>query len=175
MCMKGMKKILTFFLLLSTVTVGSTKEPLIATVHVFLKENGPIVIYHTKTLSKLHEQYAEKGIAFCGYVSTSKATAQSVAAFKAKFLIPFIIKPDANLRIAHQFDAQVTPEVVVLNRDGMALYRGRIDNTYVDFGKRRRVTTSHDLRDVLETLAKGEDLEPTITKAIGCLIPITKS
>ena len=65
-------------------------------------------------------------------------------------------------------------KVVVLNRDGMALYRGRIDNTY-KIGKRRRVTTSHDLRDVLETLAKGEDLEPKITKAIGCLIPITKS
>jgi len=173
--MGGMKIITILFLLLATIAFGAKKKLPIATVHVFLKENCPIAIFHTKTLSNLHENYAKKGIAFRGYVSTSKATEQSVATFKAKFFIPFVIKPDASLSIAHKLGAQVTPEVVVLNRDGKTLYRGRIDNTYVDFGKRRRVTTSHDLRDVLEALAKGEDFEPKITKAIGCLIPIAKS
>ena len=98
---------------------------------------------------------------------------QSVAAFKAKFAIPFTIEPDANLTKAHQLGAKVTPEVVVRDRDGKTLYQGRIDNTYADFGKRRRVTTSHDLRDVLEALSKGEAVEPKNTKAVGCLIPVT--
>ncbi|MCH1502459.1 MAG: hypothetical protein L7V86_02645 [Verrucomicrobiales bacterium] len=170
-----MKIITTLLLLLATAAVGATKERPIATVHVFLKENCPIAIYHTKTLSELHERYAEEGIAFRGYVSTSKATEQSVAAFKAKFVIPFAIEPDASLSKAHHFGAKVTPEVIVLDRDGKTLYRGRIDNTYADLGKRRRVTTSHDLRDVLEALAKGEAVEPKSTEAVGCLIPIAKS
>ena len=173
--MGGMKSIITLLLLLATVAVGATKEPPVATVHVFLKENCPIAIYHTKTLSELHERFGNKGIAFRGYVSTRKATEQSVAAFKAKFVIPFAIEPDASLSKAHHLGAKVTPEVIVLDRDGKTLYRGRIDNTYVDFGKRRRVTTSHDLRDVLEALAKGEPVEPTSTEAVGCLIPIAKS
>ena len=173
--MGGMKTITTLILLLATVAVGATKELPIATVHVFLKENCPIAIYHTKTLSELHERYAEEGIAFRGYVSTSKATEQSVAAFKAKFVIPFAIEPDASLSKAHHLGAKVTPEVVVLDRDGKTLYRGRIDKTYADLGKRRRVTTSHDLRDVLDALAKGEAVEPKSTEAVGCLIPIAKS
>jgi hypothetical protein len=172
--MGGMKGII-LFCLLARVAATATKEPPIATVHVFLKENCPIAIYHTKTLSELHERYAKEGIAFRGYVSTSKATEKSVAAFKAKFVIPFVIEPDASLSKAHHFGAKVTPEVVVLDRDGKTLYRGRIDNTYADFGKRRRVTTSHDLRDVLENLAKGEVVEPKRTVAIGCLIPVAKS
>lgn len=172
--MGGMKIITTLLLLLSTVAVGDKKDLPVATVHVFLKEDCPIARYHTKTLSKLHEHYAKEGIAFRGYVSNRKATEQSVAAFKAKFVIPFAIEPDASLSKANLLGAKVTPEVVVRDRDGKTLYRGRIDNTYADFGKRRRVTTSHDLRDVLEALTKGEAVEPKSTEAIGCLIPVTK-
>ena len=151
----------------------SSSQP-VATVHVFLKENCPISRYHTKTLSQLYLRYAKSSIVFRGYVSSSKATKQSVAVFKAKFKIPFAIEPDSSLSKAHHLRAKVTPEVVVLDRDGKTLYRGRIDNTYADFGKRRRVTTSHDLRDFLEALAKGEAVEPKSTEAIGCLIPSTK-
>jgi len=172
--MGGMKIITTLLLLLAPVAVVATKELPIATVHAFVKEDCPIARYHTKTLSELHERYAKEGIAFRGYVSTSKATEQSVAAFKAKFVIPFVIKPDASLSKAHQLGAKVTPEVVVVDRDGKTLYRGRIDNTYPDLGKRRRVTTSHDLRDVLDALAKGEAVQPKSTEAVGCFIPITK-
>ena len=170
-----MKGIILFCLLATVAAATATKELPIATVHIFLKEDCPIARYHTKTLSKLQESYAKEGIAFRGYVSTSKASAQSVAAFKAKFNISFAIEPDASLSKAHHLGAKVTPEVVVLDRDGKTLYQGRIDNTYADFGKRRRVTTSHDLRDVLEALARGEAVEPKSTKAIGCLIPIAKS
>ena len=173
--MGGMKIITTLLLLLAPVAIVATKELPIATVHAFLKEDCPIARYHTKTLSELHERYAKEGIAFRGYVSNRKATEQSVAAFKAKFVIPFAIEPDASLSKANLLGAKVTPEVVVRDRDGKTLYRGRIDNTYADFGKRRRVTTSHDLRDVLEALARGEAVEPKSTKAIGCLIPIAKS
>ena len=171
----GSMKGIILFCLLATVAATATKELPIATVHIFLKEDCPIARYHTKMLSKLQESYAKEGIAFRGYVSTSKASAQSVAAFKAKFNISFAIEPDASLSKAHHLGAKVTPEVVVLDRDGKTLYQGRIDNTYADFGKRRRVTTSHDLRDVLEALARGEAVEPKSTKAIGCLIPIAKS
>ena len=171
----GSMKGIILFCLLATVPATATKELPIATVHIFLKEDCPIARYHTKTLSKLQESYAKEGIAFRGYVSTSKASVQSVAAFKAKFNISFAIEPDASLSKAHHLGAKVTPEVVVLDRDGKTLYQGRIDNTYADFGKRRRVTTSHDLRDVLEALARGEAVEPKSTKAIGCLIPIAKS
>lgn len=188
------KKVTTIILLLGTIgivlAVGSTlaliadvseyrpnflssSQP-VATVHVFLKEDCPISRYHTKTLSQLHLRYAKHGIVFHGYVSSTRATKQSVAAFRAKFDIPFIVEPDASLEKAHHLGAKVTPEVVLFNQDGKKLYQGRIDNTYADFGKRRRVTTSHDLRDVLTSLSNGEAVEPKSTEAIGCLIPFAK-
>lgn len=71
--MGGMKIITILLLLFTTVAVGATKELPLATVHAFLKEDCPIARYHTKTLSELHERYAKEGIAFRGYVSSSKA------------------------------------------------------------------------------------------------------
>ena len=152
---------------------SSSSQP-VATVHVFLKEDCPISRYHTKTLSQLYLRYAKNGIVFRGYLSSSKATKQTVAAFRAKFDIPFIVEPDASLKKAQHLGAKVTPEVVLRSQDGKTLYQGRIDNTYADFGKRRRVTTSHDLRDVLKSLVDGETVEPKYTEAVGCLIPNTK-
>lgn len=66
--------------------------------------------------------------------------------------------------------ATVTPEAVVIGKNGQVLYRGRIDDGYVAFGKKRAIATEHDLIEVLDTLTAGKPLKKTETKAIGCLI-----
>jgi len=66
--------------------------------------------------------------------------------------------------------ATVTPEAVVIGKDGTVVYRGRIDNLYVAPGKKRAAATSHDLRDTLETIQSGHSPKPKETTAIGCLI-----
>jgi hypothetical protein len=66
--------------------------------------------------------------------------------------------------------ATVTPEAVVMDKNGKALYRGRIDDFYAALGKKRATATQHDLQDALTAIAAGKPVKPKETKPIGCLI-----
>jgi hypothetical protein len=66
--------------------------------------------------------------------------------------------------------ATVTPEAVVFGKHGDVLYRGRIDDNYAAFGKKRASVQQHDLVDALDAIAMGQPVKLKETKAIGCLI-----
>ena len=53
---------------------------------------------------------------------------------------------------------------------GRLVYRGRIDNLYADFGKKRFKPTKRDLRDTLDALLAGKRLAKRTTEAVGCYI-----
>ena len=50
------------------------------------------------------------------------------------------------------------------------VYRGRIDDRYVDFGNTRARATQHDLRQALDAVLSGEPVANPRTKAVGCFI-----
>ncbi len=77
---------------------------------------------------------------------------------------------DPQHRLVKLAKATVTPEAVVLGKHGEVLYRGRIDDLYPVFGKKRAVATEHDLRDALDAITAGRPVKKSETKAIGCLI-----
>jgi hypothetical protein len=77
---------------------------------------------------------------------------------------------DTQHRLVNRFNATVTPETVVLAKDGKVLYRGRIDDSYAAPGKKRAAVTQHDLRDALDAIAAGRPIKKPETTAIGCLI-----
>jgi hypothetical protein len=54
------------------------------------------------------------------------------------------------------------------------VYRGRIDDRYVDFGKTRPAPTNRDLERVLEAILAGKSLSSETTPAVGCFIPDLK-
>ena len=64
----------------------------------------------------------------------------------------------------------MTPEAVVFGKSGEILYRGRIDDNYAAFGKKRALATHHDLANALDAIAAGRPIKQKETKAIGCLI-----
>ena len=67
--------------------------------------------------------------------------------------------------------ATVTPEAAVFDSHGRLAYRGRIDDTYIDYGKRRDAPIRRDLRLALESVLNGRRPKPAVTKAVGCFIP----
>jgi len=86
----------------------------------------------------------------------------------------YALRPPVLLDPGHELvrlaGATVTPEAVVIGKDGSVVYRGRIDNLYAEPGKRRSSATSHDLRSALEAIQAGHRVKTRETKAIGCLI-----
>src|ERR1022692_1877001 len=82
--------------------------------------------------------------------------------------VPVLLDPQH--RLVKLAKATVTPEAVVLGKDGQALYRGRIDDLYAAPEKKRAKAMQHDLREALDAIAEGHAVKPKETKAIGCLI-----
>ena len=73
-------------------------------------------------------------------------------------------------RLVKLEQATVTPEAVVLGKGGEVLYRGRIDDNYLAFGKKRSAARQHDLSDALDAIAAGQTVKEKETQAIGCVI-----
>jgi len=63
----------------------------------------------------------------------------------------------------------VTPEVAVMAGDRM-VYRGRIDDRYVELGRERPKPTTHDLEDALTAAVAGRSVAIKETRAVGCIL-----
>jgi len=64
---------------------------------------------------------------------------------------------------------RVTPEAALYSSAGR-VYRGRIDDLYVDAGRSRRQATQHDLRLRIEAALAGRSIVAAETEAVGCFI-----
>jgi redoxin len=83
--------------------------------------------------------------------------------------------PCAGLRdpehtLVAQTGATVTPEAVVFDSDWRIVYRGRINNEYLEIGKSRTASVRHDLQDAIEATLAGQPVAEPITRAVGCYI-----
>jgi len=63
----------------------------------------------------------------------------------------------------------VTPEAALMQGTRL-LYRGRIDDRYVDFGKDRPAPTTHDLEAAIDAAIAGKPIAVKETRAIGCIL-----
>ncbi|MEL6672075.1 MAG: hypothetical protein AAFR61_07775 [Bacteroidota bacterium] len=141
------------------------------TVYVFLHESCVISQYYTLPLRRLHNKYADENLRFIGLFPNASSQPQKMQAFKAAYKLPFDLQTDHDHARKEAFGATVTPEVVVFNESqGKILYQGRIDDSYARVGKRRRVSTTSELADVLHALAKNKPIEVANTQPIGCFI-----
>ena len=145
-----------------------------AVVLLFVGYDCPISNSYAAEIVRLCKEFMPKKVEFCvvyADADISKANA-SKHAKEYGFCCPAILNP--SMTLAQKVGATVKPEVAVLSPLGELLYRGRIDNRYVDFGKRREQVTSHELRDAVEAIIAGNPIATPRTKALGCDIDFSK-
>ena len=63
----------------------------------------------------------------------------------------------------------VTPEVAVMAGERL-VYRGRIDDRYIELGRDRIKPTRHDLEEALTAVLANKPVEQKETRAIGCYL-----
>ena len=138
---------------------------------VFIATDCPIANYFQPTLAKLAASYIDDGVQF--YMVHPNPDLKLDAALKhaEEFAIKSPVIMDSDLTIAKTVQARVTPEAFVIDRVGNIRYRGRINDLYVDYGKKRRTPTTNDLQDAIEAVVRGNAVETIKTKAVGCYIP----
>ena len=73
---------------------------------------------------------------------------------------------DPDNKVADLYDARHTPEIFVVDKDGVLRYHGRIDENYEEPAK----VTSPDLKNALDAMLAHKPVQNADTKAFGCSI-----
>ena len=149
---------------------GSAVRPLCvhgpAAVLVFVAVDCPISNGYAPELQRVRADYP--GVPFTlVYAAATPAAAKAHAAAYG-YTWPAVVDPHGLL--AARVGATVTPEVAVVADGGRLLYRGRVDDRYAAFGRKRTVATTRELRDALDAVTTGRTVPVALTKAVGCPI-----
>ena len=136
-----------------------------AIVIMFIATQCPVSNAYNERMAKLYQDYKDKGITFIGINSNKQESVDEIKEHSSENNLDFVILKDVNNVIADKFQASVTPEVYVLNKNFEVLYHGRIDDS-----QRPKDIKSHDLRNALDEVLNGKKVETTQTKAFGCTI-----
>jgi hypothetical protein len=142
-----------------------------ATVLLFVTNDCPITNAYAPEIKRICDAYSPRKVAFYLVYADPELKAATVRQHVRDYRLTCPALLDPTHTLVHFTQATVTPEAVILAPDGKRLYRGRIDNRYIDFGKARFAATTHDLREALDAVLQGRPVPHPITKAVGCFIP----
>lgn len=140
-----------------------------AVVVAFLGVECPLVKLYAMRLNELAKRFDDRGIAFLGIDSNVQDTLTEVADFVRREQLGFPVLMDPDGAVADAFGASRTPEVFVLDGEGVVRYHGRIDDQY-QVGVQRPAATREDLVVALDELVAGDEISVAETAFQGCRI-----
>ncbi len=136
-----------------------------AIVVMFIATRCPVSNAYNSRMESLYKKYKEQGVAFLGINSNKEESAEEVKKHAEENGLTFTILKDPDNKVADAYNAQVTPEVFILNPSLQILYHGRIDDS-----RRESDVKSRDAQNVLDAVLAGKPVPETETKAFGCTI-----
>lgn len=141
-----------------------------ATVLIFVTNDCPISNSYAPQLNRMVKQFGAKNVVFYLVYTDPELSPAAARTHLRQFGYKCSAVFDRDHRLTKLVGATVTPEVAVLAPNGTRLYRGRIDDRYAAYGKRRINVQSHDLRDALQSVVEGKAVKTPVTTAVGCFI-----
>ncbi len=142
-----------------------------AHVLIFITDDCPVANGYAPEIRSLVAEYSSRGIEFFLVHVDPDLTREKANQHARDYTLPGAVIIDSRHDLVRHTGVRFTPEAAVLNPAGDLVYRGRIDNLYAELGKKRRVVSRRDLRDVLSALLAGKPIETARTEAVGCFIP----
>jgi hypothetical protein len=139
-----------------------------ATVLVFLRSDCPISNRFAPEINRLAEEFGPRQVAFWRVYPAAADTADVVHRHTKEYRLAPPAVLDHERHLARALEVDVTPEAVALAPGGKVLYRGRIDDRFVDYGKARAEPSRRDLAAALEEALAGQPVSTPQTQAIGC-------
>jgi hypothetical protein len=133
----------------------------------------PVSNAYAPEIQSICSNYRAKGVRCFTVYADPEDTITSVARHRKDFgygvTIPAILDHDHTF--VKTIGATITPEAAVYAGAGR-VYRGRIDDRYVDVGRARRFATRHDVDIAIDAALAGKAISPAEMPAVGCsLLP----
>jgi hypothetical protein len=155
---------------------GATHYPLDtrgarAVVLLFISTDCPIANYYATEINALVKDNQKRPVRFFLIHADPELTPEAARKHAATYGFPCPVLIDRKHRLVKAAGVTVTPEAAVFTPEGKVAYRGRIDDTYADLGKRRVAPNRRDLRDALTAVLAGRPVAEARTTALGCPIP----
>jgi len=142
-----------------------------ATVVVFTCNHCPYALAWHERIVELARDYADRGVRVLAINpnDAERYPRDSPQAMRARVQrgefggVPYLC--DSSQEVARAYDAKTTPDVFVLDADGLLRYRGAPDADYDDPAQNAAY-----VRDALDAVLDGRDLDRPQTPPVGCSI-----
>ena len=142
----------------------------LATAFIFTTSDCPIANRYAPEIQRLAERYGSRGIRFALVYVNPRETDESVREHAQRFGYRIATERDTTHTLVKRFGITVTPETAVVDPNGRLLYRGRIDDRYVDVGVDRLRATTHEFEDALQAVVAGTPVAVPTAPAVGCIV-----
>jgi Flp pilus assembly protein TadD len=140
-----------------------------ATAFVFTTSDCPIANRYAPEIERLFDAYRARGIRFWLVYVNPRDDAAAIRAHARQFSLSLPVLRDVEHALVERFGISVTPETAV-ETAGTLVYRGRIDDRYLELGVGRAVATRREFEDALAALVAGRRVAAPRTKAVGCYV-----
>jgi peroxiredoxin len=162
----------------------SDLPPREAYVFIFGLLDCPLARRQAPTLAALYKEFRAKGVEFIGLYGRPDQSILDTASYRIEMNLPFLMgkdlpEPDVSHPENEQFAGEIlgvtrSPQVVVIDKSGKLLYRGRVDGRVGHGGSRPAGNiTEGELHRSLRLLLSGKP-ELAQTPAEGCTLDFDK-
>jgi peroxiredoxin len=138
--------------------------------------NCPFVVRHQKTehtMQHTFESFKDKGVVWLAIDSTNPDSGGGHTIEKIKnwandadVKLPYPVLRDEDGKVGHLYGAKTTPHMFVINKEGVLVYEGAID----DDPHGKNDDSVNYVEEAVSAVLDGEAVEVASTKAYGCTV-----
>lgn len=141
-----------------------------ATVLIFVTPECPMANRYAPDLRALVDAYP--AVRFYRVYASPDTTAADAGKHEEAYPFHCAALLDTDQSIASATGATRTPEIAVLDAQGVLRYLGAVDDRYTDLGKYKQTASKHYLHDALDAVLAGKPVPIERSEAVGCFIPL---
>ncbi len=136
---------------------------------VLLSPECPLCKNYSTVLNKIQKEFGSD-LNIYGIVPGKAYSTKDVNQYVKDYKISFPVYIDSFKELTTYIKGSVTPEVVLLNKEGDVIYRGAIDDWVTELGKKRLVVSNEYLRTAITQYLQNQPVSIKNVEPKGCLI-----
>ena len=130
------------------------------TVLIFVSTDCPISNRYAPEIKRLHDEFTPRGVRFRLVYPNPLDSDADISKHLEEYGYPHIAQRDRDHTLVKMAGATITPEAAVFDARERLVYRGRIDDRFVELGRERPAATQSDLRTCADGAPCRQAREP---------------